>query len=62
MDRGRPKIRILKKESALTARRIDLKGGANMKEKEIFVLNSGILDEDIDEGFCCFFAFVPLIA
>lgn len=63
MDRGRTKIRILKKENALAAKRaIDLKGGANMEEKELYVLDPGITDENDIDGFCCFYAFAPLLS
>lgn len=60
MDRGRPQIRILKEEVTLAARKaIDLKGGANMEEKEFFVIDPGIADEIITANFCCFYAFIP---
>lgn len=61
MDRGRPQIRILNKENALAARRsIDLKGGANMEEKEFVVLDPGNADEIITTIICCFYLFAPL--
>ena len=63
MDRDRPQIKILNKESALAAVRvINLKGGADMKEKEFIILDPGIADEIITSGYCCFFSLLPLIS